>query len=94
MSKTDISAIKALLGLCFSIVAPILKEYRKDGFQVTDLLAFLASEEFKNNISPAIQNMPDLGAEFKDFTIDESFELAGFTLDQCKLIFEALKKTV
>lgn len=94
MSKTDISAVKSVLGLCFSIVAPILKEYRKDGFQYTDLLAFLGSEEFKNNIAPTIQGIPDIGAEFKDFTAEEGFELAGFALDQCKLIFEALKKTV
>lgn len=87
----DINAIKSLLKLCFSIAIPIVKEAKKDGFQWTDIISFIGTDEFKAELSIVLKEMPELKAEFQDFTLEEGFELAGTTLTEIKNLIDAIK---
>lgn len=87
----DIHALKELLGVLFDIAVPIIQESKKDGFQWTDIFAFMSSEQFKNEFGPMIKDLPLLGAEFSDFTVEEGFELAVYLMGKSKMIMDALK---
>lgn len=88
----DIHALKQFLKLMVDIAVPIIVESKKDGFQWPDLFAFLSSEQFKADVGPALRDLPELGDEFSDFTLDEAFELAMFILVQSKDLMAAMKK--
>lgn len=74
--KRDIKNLKEVLDLCFAIALPILRESKKDGFQYTDLFAFLSSPEFQASVMPALEGVTEIPVELKDFTTEEGFELA------------------
>jgi hypothetical protein len=54
---TVITIIKDLLKVVIDIATPILNEVEKDGFQVTDLLAFINSEDFKASLQAFINDI-------------------------------------
>jgi len=88
--EIDIHNIKEVLGLAFAITKPILKAAKANGFQWTDLLAFMASDEFKAEVGPALEGMSDIGNEFKDFTVKEGFELSRFSLQEIEELLDAV----
>jgi hypothetical protein len=90
--KTDIHALKTLINLCFSIAIPILEESKKDGFQWTDLLSFINSEDFKKSFSDIINDVKDLPAEIKDIDLEEAFDLIGLSVLKTKDLIIAIKK--
>jgi hypothetical protein len=86
----SINNLKEVLRLVFAIAVPIIKESRKDGFQWTDILAFLGSEDFKATIGPALTDLGEIPAELKDFSLEEGFELAGVTLEEIRKLLSAI----
>lgn len=90
--KKSIENFKEVLHLVFAIVIPILKKRKEAGkFEPAQLLEFLNSEEFKAAIEPAIKDIGEIGAEFKDFGFDDGLELASFLLVEAKKIGEIYK---
>lgn len=87
----DVHAVKGILKLAFDIAIPILLESKKDGFQVTDLMAFLASPEFKEELGPSLKGLSEIPAEISDISVEESFELLGFLIEETKQLVQALK---
>jgi hypothetical protein len=89
----DIEGVKAILGLAFYIAIPIIKDAKKDGFQWTDLMAFMSDPNFKSYFEKTIANAKNIGEEFKDLSLEEGFELAGFTLTKVQDLVSAIKKS-
>lgn len=88
----DISAVKGILKLAFDIAIPILLESKKDGFAVTDLLAFLSSPEFREELGPSLKGLPEIPAEISDLSLEEGFELVGFLMEETKQLVQALRQ--
>jgi hypothetical protein len=90
----DVHALKSLISLVFSMAIPILKEIKKDGYQWSDLLAFIKSDEFSKYFSEALGDIKDLPAELRDIDIEEGFELVGLSVQKTKdliLTFKGLE---
>jgi hypothetical protein len=87
----DIHAVKGILKLAFDIAVPILIEAKKDGFQVTDLLAFLSSPEFREELGPSLKDISAVPAEISDLSLEEGFELVGFLMEETKVLVQALR---
>lgn len=90
--KKDIKNFKEVINLAFIIVIAILKEVKKDGFQVSDLFVFLASPEFQAAVKPAMEGIEELPAELKDMDVNEGFELSVSAIFYVKQIIEIYKK--
>jgi len=90
--KAGLKDTKELFAGVFAIVKPIVKEIVRDGFQASDLLSFLSSEEFKNEITPAIDGISNVPSEMKDIDLEEIFELAGFSLVEIKDLVKIIKE--
>lgn len=54
---TGIEIAKITTKLAFDIAFPILEAIEKDGYQNSDLIAFIGSEDFKNDISALIKSV-------------------------------------
>lgn len=87
-----IDSIKAEVSLAFAVVVPILAEIHKDNFQTSDLFAFVNSEDFKLHLNEVIRVFSKTGAEFKDFSLDEGFDLIGHIISEAKELVKIYKK--
>lgn len=90
--KKSVKNLKEVIGLVFVIVIAILKEVKKDGFQVSDLFVFLSSQEFQSQITPAIEGVTEIPAEVKDMDANEGIQLGVEVLFYVKAIIEIFKK--
>lgn len=77
----DIHNTKEVIKLAIEIAKPILKEVRKDGYQPSDLLAFITSEAFQNAIGPALTDITLVPTEMKELDNLEKKELVHFVVD-------------
>jgi len=88
--------IKELVVLNTAIMIPIMQAIGKDGFQPTDLFAFLGSEEFKKAVGPAVKDIGQVYAEAKNIDLTEGLDLGAFVIQQfgqvIKAYFAAKKK--
>ena len=90
--KNDIHAIVAFFQLIFIMAIAIWREAKKDGFQWTDLFAFLSSEDFKLKIGPVVTEMPEMTTEFKNFSVSNGFDIARLSVDLGQQIYDEVKK--
>ena len=63
------------------VVKSILTEVKKDGFQVTDLAAFLKSPEWASSLEEALKDAPMIVLEVADISWLEGFELGKDVYD-------------
>jgi hypothetical protein len=54
----------------------IVREAKRDGFQPTDMAAFLKSPEFEAAVSPALQGVEQVPAELGELDIFDDLALA------------------
>ena len=88
----NLKALKDLIKLIFDIACPIIAQAKKDGkFTAVDLLAFLNSDNFKNEVMPTIGELKDIPTELKAFTIPDLFNLMGFLLSESQDLYTAIK---
>ena len=88
----SLDAFRALIKLSVVIVLAIYKAAKVDGWQWTDLFAFLSSEEFKAQIGPTIQQMPNLSEDFKNFDGHKGFEIARIAVDIGEELYDEFTK--
>lgn len=68
--------IEELLSLGKVVTISILQAVSKDGFQLSDLGAFLKSDEFEKAVGPAIQGLDLALQEASDIDLIEGLKLA------------------
>jgi hypothetical protein len=89
----DIHEVKQITKLAFDIIIPILKKRKEIGqFEVSQLLEFLNSEEFKASFGPALKDISELPSEIKDFSLSEGIEFAGFVLAEVKRVVDVYRE--
>lgn len=89
--KNDIHALKLVLDLIFDIAVPIVEQVKKDGYQTTDLIAFLASDEFRADFVDLLDELKDIPLEVKDLDSDEAIELTLMAVLKIKDLVKAFK---
>lgn len=88
---TGINSLKNLIGLSFSLVTPIVKEVKKDGFQPTDLIAFIDSEDFKGHVKKLTEDWRDIPSEIKDLNAIEGVELGYYIYGEVRDLISAIR---
>ena len=89
--KNDIHALKLILDLVFDIAVPIVEQVKKDGYQTTDLIAFLSSEEFRADFIDLLDELKEVPLEIKDLDSDEAIELTLMAVLKIKDLVKAFK---
>lgn len=67
-----------LLYLVKCVALPIVREVKKDGFQPTDLGAFLKSPEFEAALKPAIEGTENVPAELAELDLLDDLALGKY----------------
>lgn len=88
--KKGVDNVKEVLELMFLIVTPILEEIKKDGFQPSDLLAFLDDPAFRDHLVAAVVNINELPSEIKNIGMLETFELGRFLINEIRGIIKKM----
>jgi hypothetical protein len=82
-----------LLYLVKCIALPIVREVKKDGFQKTDLLAFLKSAEFEKALEPAIAGADAVPSELGELDLRDNLALGRYAYDTVMDIVEEIRAT-
>lgn len=87
---------KELLYLVKCITLPIVREAKKDGFQATDILAFVKSPEFEAAVMPAVDGAELIDDEFAEIDVLDGLSLGkyvyGLVMDIVEEVRAAQKK--
>jgi hypothetical protein len=84
--------LKEIVSLAFSMIIPIVQEAKRDGFQASDLIAFVDSEDFKSQLQLALKDVRQIVPEVLDLDFEEAFDLSAHVLNQVKMLVIELKK--
>lgn len=76
-----IKETKEMISLVGFIAVHICKEIKKDGFQYTDLVSYLKSDEFDAVLKPAVDGALMIPAEVTDIGFFEGVELSRHIYD-------------
>jgi len=79
--KKGINNIKEILELLFLISVPIINEIRKDGFQPSDLMAFLEDPDFREHLISMVTEIGEIPHEINKVGPIETFKLGKFLLN-------------
>lgn len=83
-----------LLNLVKVMALAVLAEVKKDGWQPTDLGAFLKSPEFEAALGPALQDAPVAAQELAELDFFDGLKLARYGYGVMDEILAVLKTTV
>lgn len=89
MGKKD--ALENVIGLCFSMIAPILKEIKKDGFQPQDIVAFMDSPDFKAHTETLANDYTQIPDELKNLSLLDDIQLAFLGYKEIKALVDIIK---
>lgn len=81
-----------VLKLVGVVTKSILAEVKKDGFQVTDLGAFLKSPEWAGSLEEALKDSPKIALELADLSWVEGFSLGKDVYELVTEIMTMLKE--
>jgi len=79
----DVHNLKEVMKLGFVVSAVLIKQL-KDGFQITDIPAFLASEELRAAVAPAVEGITEIPGEIADISLVEGMELGIFAVNEVR----------
>lgn len=82
---------KDVLKLVEVVAVAIIKESCKDGFQITDLGAFLKSPAFEAAVGPAMEGIEKVPGELSDLSWLESIQFGRAVYDSVMNIVEEIK---
>ena len=74
--KMGIKNTQEVLGLVRVIALSIISEIKKDGFQPSDLVTFVKSDDFLTVLMPALEGIEFVDDELKDLDWAEGYELS------------------
>lgn len=92
MSKLGIKNTREVLDLSKFITLYLIREMKKDGFKVSDIVTMVKSQEFLAVLMPAVENATMIKDEVKDLDFAEGYELAHAAYVFGKEIINELKK--
>lgn len=90
--KYGVENTKEVLTLAKVVAVEIVKQVKKDGFQVTDLGAFLKSPEFEAALGPALQDIQLVPAEMGELGVIDGVALGRFAYDVVQAVMDELRK--
>lgn len=90
--KYGVENTKEVLNLAKVVALAIVKEVKKDGFQVTDLGAFLKSAEFDASLQPALTDIALVPMEMGELGLIDGVALGRHAYEMVQEVMEALRK--
>lgn len=78
-----------MLGKVF--VVHLIRESKKDGFQASDVFKVLASDELKEALAEAMQDMDLVGAEARELDVLDGLALGKATYDVVQGVIAEVK---
>lgn len=88
-----IKETKDVLDLVIGCVAmEIVKEIKKDGFQITDLGAFIKSPEFEAKLGAAIENIALVPSEAVEIDLFDGIALGRYAYGLMSELIDQLRK--
>ncbi len=80
-----------LLYLVKCVALPIVREAKKDGWQASDLGAFLKSAEFEEALGPAFEGVEGVANELTELDLRDDLALGRYVYGVVTDIIEELK---
>lgn len=93
MSKIDVKNTREVLDLSKFVTLYLIREIKKDGFKVTDVVSMVKSQEFLSKFVPAVEDAMKIKQEVNDLDFMEGYELAHYAYVFGKEIISELKKS-
>lgn len=93
MSKIGIQNTKEVLDLSKFVTLYLIREIKKDGFKVSDVVTMVKSQEFLAKFMPAVEDAIRIKDEVKDIDFMEGYELAHASYVLGKEIINELRKS-
>jgi hypothetical protein len=90
--KYGVKNLKEVLTLGTVVTVCIVKEVLKDGFQVTDLGAFLKSPEFEAAVKPAVEGVEQVPLEATELDLFDGLELSRHAYTCVTQVLDVFKK--
>ena len=90
--KFGVQHTQEVLTLAKVVALAVVKEVKKDGFQLLDLAAFLKSEAFEAALAPALEGIENVPQEMTEVDLFDGIKLGRFTYDVVQEVMEELKK--
>lgn len=92
--KFGVKATEEVLVLVKTVALSIIAEVSKDGYQMTDLLAFLKSPELEKSLAPVVKDLTMVPAELTELDVWDDIELGKFAYGIVQELVGALKTVV
>lgn len=89
--SVGIKETQDVLKLVGVVAKSVVKEVKKDGFQVSDLAAFLSSPEWASSLREALKDVQAIPAEIADISLLEGLELGKDIYDLVSEVLVELK---
>jgi hypothetical protein len=70
----NLNHIKLAIDIALAIIPPIVKEIKKDGFQLKDLISFINDDEFKKHIEEIIIGIGEKSIQHQEIDLKEYLE--------------------
>lgn len=90
--KYGVKNIGDFLVVAKVVTVALIREAKKDGFQVTDLLAVLKSPELEGAVMEAVKDMELVGAEARELDVFDGLALGRMTYEIVQEVLSEVKK--